>query len=131
MRRVIAALAGAFGVLALTLAAAGVYGMLAYAVARRTAEIGIRMAVGATRGSVLAMVLREAAVVAAAGIAPGIAAAWMLGRLVEGLVFELKPGDPRVLAAAATLLALTAVAAGLGPARRAAAMDPMRALRTE
>jgi predicted permease len=129
--RVVAALAGAFGVLALTLAAAGVYGMLEYAVARRTAEIGIRMAVGATRGSVMAMVLREAGLVAAAGIVPGIAAAFLLGRLVEGLVFELKPGDPRVLAGAAALLALTAVAAGLGPARRAAAMDPMKALRTE
>jgi predicted permease len=129
--RVIAALAAAFGVLALTLAGVGVYGMLAYSVARRTAEIGIRMAIGATRASVVAMVLREAALVAAAGIAPGLAAAVLLGRLVEGLVFDLKPGDPRVLAAAAALLAVTAIVAALGPARRAAAMDPMRALRTE
>jgi predicted permease len=129
--RVIAALAGAFGVLALTLAAVGVYGMLAYAVARRTAEIGIRMAIGATRGDVAAMVLREAALVGAAGIAMGLGAALALGRLVEGMVFELKPGDPRVLGAAAGLLALVAIAAALGPARRAARMDPMRALRTE
>jgi predicted permease len=129
--RLIAALAGAFGVLALTLAAVGVYGMLAYAVTRRTAEIGIRMAVGATRGDMVAMVLREAALVAAAGIAIGLAAAVALGRMVEGLVFELKPGDPRVLGAAAALLALVAIAAALGPARRAAGMDPMRALRSE
>jgi hypothetical protein len=129
--RVVAALAGAFGLLALTLAAAGVYGMLAYGVARRTAEIGIRMAVGATRGNVVAMVLREAVLVTVAGVVPGIAAAVLLGKLVEGLVFELKPGDPRVLAAAAAVLALTALAAALEPARRAAAMDPMKALRTE
>jgi predicted permease len=129
--RVIAALAGAFGVLALTLAAVGVYGMLAYGVARRTAEIGIRMAVGATRGDVVAMVLREAALVGAAGIAVGLGAAVGLGRLVEGLVFELRPGDPRVLGGAAVLLALVALAAALGPARRASRMDPMRALRTE
>jgi predicted permease len=129
--RVVAALAGAFGGLALTLAAVGVYGMLAYAVARRTAEIGIRMAVGATRANVVAMVFREAALVAAVGIALGLVAAVLLGRLVEGLVFGLKPGDPLVLGAAGGLLAVTAVAAALGPARRAATMDPMRALRTE
>jgi predicted permease len=129
--RLVAALAGAFGVLALTLAGVGVYGMLAYAVARRTAEIGIRMAVGATRASVVAMVLREAALVAAAGIAVGLAAAAAFGKLVQGLIFELKPGDPRVLGGAAAVLALVALGAALAPARRAATMDPMRALRTE
>jgi hypothetical protein len=129
--RVIAALAFAFGLLALTLAAVGVYGMLAYDVARRTGEIGIRMAVGATRWGVVRMVLREAALVGAAGIAAGLAAAAALGRMVEGLVYELKPGDPRVLGAAAALLALVALGAALAPARRAATMDPMRALRTE
>ena len=129
--RVVAALAGAFGVLALTLAAVGVYGMLAYSVARRTAEIGIRMAVGASRGNVVAMVLREAALVAAAGIALGLGASLAFGRMVEGLVFGLKPGDPRVLGASAALLALVAIGAALAPARRAATMDPMRALRTE
>jgi putative ABC transport system permease protein len=129
--RVVAALAGAFGLLALTLAAVGVYGMLAYAVARRTSEIGIRMAVGATRGDVVVMVLREAALVASAGIAIGLVAAAALGKLVEGLVFELKPGDPRVLGGAAVLLALVALAAAVGPARRAATMDPMGALRSE
>jgi ABC-type antimicrobial peptide transport system permease subunit len=89
------------------------------------------MAIGATRGNMVAMVLREAALVAAAGIAVGLGAALALGRLVEGLVFQLKPGDPRVLGGAAVLLALVAIAAALGPARRAAGMDPMRALRTE
>jgi predicted permease len=129
--RVIAALAFAFGVLALTLAAVGIYGMLSFDVTRRTGEIGVRMALGATRSGVVAMVLREAALVGAVGIAAGLVAAVALGKMVAGLVYDLKPGDPRVLAAAAALLALVALAAALAPARRAAAMDPMRALRTE
>lgn len=129
--RVVAALSFAFGVLAVTLAAVGVYGMLAYDVTRRTPEIGIRMAVGATRGSVLLLVFREVVVVGAAGVGLGLAGALGLGRLVEGLLFELKPGDPRVLAAAIAMLVLVAAGAALGPARRAASMDPMRALRTE
>jgi predicted permease len=129
--RVIAALAFAFGVLALTLAAVGVYGMLAYDVARRTGEIGIRMALGATRTGVVGMVLREAALVGAAGIAAGLVAAAALGQMVAGLLYELKPGDPRVLGGAAVLLALVALAAALGPARRAAKMEPMQALRTD
>jgi predicted permease len=129
--RVVAALSFAFGLLAVTLAAVGVYGMLAHDVARRTAEIGIRMAVGATRSNVLGLVLREAALVASVGIVVGLTGALALGHVVEGLVFELKPGDPRVLGTAVAGLALVALAAALGPARRAAAMDPMRALRSE
>jgi hypothetical protein len=129
--RLIAALSFAFGILAVTLAAVGVYGMLAYDVTRRTGEIGIRMALGATRSSVLALVFREVARVGTAGVALGLTGALALGRLVEGLVFELKPGDPRVLAGAVAVLVLVAIAAALGPARRAASMDPMRALRSE
>jgi putative ABC transport system permease protein len=129
--RVIAALSFAFGLLAVTLAAVGIYGMLAYDVARRTPEIGIRMALGATRGGVLALVFREVVVVGGAGVAIGLAGALALGRLVEGMVFELKPGDPRVLAAAVFVLTMVAIAAALAPARRAASLDPMRALRAE
>jgi predicted permease len=129
--RVIAALSFAFGLLAVTLAAVGIYGMLAYDVARRTPEIGIRMALGATRGGVLALVFREVVVVGGAGVAIGLAGALALGRLVEGMVFELKPGDPRVLAAAVAVLTIVAIAAALAPARRAASLDPMRALRAE
>jgi putative ABC transport system permease protein len=129
--RVIAALSFAFGVLAVTLAAVGIYGMLAYDVTRRTPEIGIRMALGATRGGVLGLVLREVAVVGGVGVAAGLAGAMALGRLVEGMVFEMKPGDPRVLAGAVALLGVVAVGAALAPARRAASVDPMRALRAE
>jgi predicted permease len=129
--RVVAVLSFAFGLLAVTLAAVGVYGMLAYDVARRRSEIGIRMAVGATRGSVLRLVFREVAVVGSAGVAMGLAGSLALGQVVEGLIFDLKPGDPRVLAAAIAVLIVVAFAAALAPARRAATMDPMRALRAE
>ncbi|HEY2012329.1 MAG TPA: ABC transporter permease [Bryobacteraceae bacterium] len=129
--RLIAALSFAFGILALTLAAVGIYGLMAYDVTRRTGEIGIRMALGASRRSVMALVFREVGLVAAAGITVGAAAALATGRLVAGLVFELKPGDPRVLAAAAVVLAAAAASAAWIPARRASRMDPMRALRVE
>jgi len=129
--RLIALLAFAFGGLAVTLAAVGIYGMLAYDVSRRTPEIGIRMALGASRAGVLGLVLREVAVVGGAGVGLGLAGALALGRLVEGMVFELKPGDPRVLAGAVALLAAVAIGAALAPARRAASVDPMRALRSE
>jgi predicted permease len=129
--RLVAALSFAFGVLAVMLAAVGVYGLLAYDVARRTPEIGIRMALGATRASVAGLVFREVTLVGAAGIAAGLGATLALGHLVEGMVFELRPGDPRVLAGAVGLLALVAIAAALTPASRAARMEPMQALRTE
>jgi predicted permease len=129
--RVVAALAFAFGLLAVTLAAVGIYGMLAYDVARRKPEIGIRMAVGATRGNVLRLVLREVALVAGVGVSAGLAGALAVGHLVEGMVFEMKPADPRVLAAAVALLGIVAAAAALVPARRAASLDPMSALRSE
>jgi len=129
--RLLATLAWGFGLLALTLAAVGIYGLLSYDVARRTGEIGIRMAIGARKGNIMALVLREVAIVCAAGLAIGILAAAQLSRLVEGMVFGFKPGDPRVIAAAALVLLGIALLAALIPARRAAAMDPMRALRCE
>jgi predicted permease len=126
--RLIAVLSFAFGLLAVVLAAVGIYGLLTYDVSRRTGEIGIRMALGATRPGVIALVFREVALVGALGIAAGIAAALALGKLVSGMVFHLTPGDPRVLACAIALLAAVAACAAWWPARRAASMDPMAAL---
>jgi predicted permease len=129
--RLLATLSWGFGILALTLAAVGIYGLLSFEVTRRTGEIGIRMAVGARKGNIVALVLREVAIVCGAGLAAGVLAAAELTRLAEGMVFGFKAGDPRVLAAAALILVAMALLAALIPARRAAAMDPMRALRCE
>jgi predicted permease len=129
--RIFAALTAGFGLLALVLAAIGIYGMLAYSVSRRTSEIGLRMALGAQRGSVLAMVLREAAWISGVGVVVGVGAALGMGRLVASLLYGLKPWDPATLAGAAGLLALTALAASWIPARRAARIEPMQALRHE
>lgn len=129
--RLIAALSFGFGLLALVLAAVGVYGRLAYEVTRRTAEIGVRMALGASRSNITTLVLRDVAFVGAVGIVAGAVAALWTGRLVAALVFEVQPLDPRVLGAAALVLVATSLAAALLPARRAARMDPMDALRTE
>ena len=127
--RLIAMLSLAFGVLAIVLAAVGVYGLLAYDVTRRTGEIGVRMALGATKPSIVRLVFREVIIVVGVGLAAGLAAASALGKLVSGLVFGLEPGDPLVLSAAACLLAAVAACAAWLPARRAASLDPMSALR--
>jgi macrolide transport system ATP-binding/permease protein len=109
----------------------GLYGTVAYNVARRTGEIGIRMALGAQGGSLVWMVLREVLLLAAAGIAISVPAALGASKLVQSFLFEMKANDPRALAAAVgTLLAAAMVAAYL-PARRAARVDPMVALRNE
>ena len=129
--RAIATLAFAFGLLAVTLAAVGIYGLLAHDVTRRTGEIGVRMALGATRPGVMALIFREVALVGAAGLAFGMAGTLALGRLVAGMVFGLAPGDPSVLLAAAAVLAAVAAVAAWFPARRAASMDPTAALRHE
>ncbi len=129
--RLIAMLAWGFGCLALVLAAVGVYGLLSYDVTRRTGEIGIRMAVGARKGDVIALVMKEVGLLCLLGLVAGSAAAWTMARLVEGLVFQIKPGNPLVEASAAAVLALAAIAAAWMPARRAALMDPMAALRNE
>ena len=127
--RLIAMLSLAFGVLAIILAAVGIYGLLAYEVTRRTGEIGIRMALGATQGRVLSMVFREVVYVGAAGMIVGITAAGALGKFVAALVFEMKPADPAVLVSAALLLGVVAAGAAWLPARRASRLDPMAALR--
>jgi ABC-type antimicrobial peptide transport system permease subunit len=131
IQRMVAVLSIAFGGLATLLAAVGLYGVMSYAVARRTREIGIRMALGAERGRVLWLVLKEVAVMAAVGIATGLAAALWLTRQVRSELFGLSPNDPITLAVATVMLAFVALAAGYVPARRATAIDPMVALRTE
>ena len=129
--RIIAALTASFGVLALLLASAGVYGVMAYSVAQRTSEIGIRIALGALPKEVLAMVLREATWIGMGGIIFGLGATLLTTRMVKSLLYGLQPNDPAVLAASATLLALIGLAATWVPARRAAAVQPMEALRHE
>jgi predicted permease len=129
--RLLAFLASSFGALALAIAAVGIYGLLSYEVAKRTNEVGIRMALGATRSKILAMVLREVLLICAVGVAIGTAAALACSKLVEGMVFGIEPRSPLVLSAAAAVLLLVALAAALIPARRAASINPMLALRHE
>jgi ABC-type antimicrobial peptide transport system permease subunit len=131
LERMVAALSVAFGALATLLAAIGLYGVMSYTVARRTREIGIRMALGAERGSVLWLVLREVALMVGIGVAVGLPVAIGLSRVVQSQLFDLSAHDPIALAASAGLLALVALAAGYLPARRATRVDPMFALRYE
>jgi predicted permease len=119
------------GILASLLAAIGLYGVMAYVVARRTREIGIRMALGATQGNVARMVLQEIAGISVMGLTVGLVAAYATGRIIESQLFGVKAGDPFVFAAAAVLLVIVAVLAGWLPARKAASVDPMVALRYE
>ena len=129
--RIIAALTASFGVLALVLASVGVYGVMAYSVVQRTSEIGIRIALGALPREVLTMVLREATWIALVGITCGIAATLLSTRLVTSLLYGLHPNDPMILATAVLLLSVVGLAASWIPARRAAAIEPMQALRHE
>jgi predicted permease len=129
--RVIARLTELYGLLALALACVGLYGVTSYSVARRTSEIGIRMALGATRSNVLGLVLREAAVQLGLGLVVGVAAALAAGRLLASQLFGVTVRDPLTLIFAAVVLSVSAVVAAFVPARRAASVDPMRALRTE
>ncbi|HEY8054314.1 MAG TPA: ADOP family duplicated permease [Terriglobales bacterium] len=126
-----ARLSGGFAVLALALTAVGLYALLAYAVTERRQEIGIRMALGATRGAVLRQVVARGLLLAAAGVVAGVAAALPLARLLASLLAGVQPGDPATLAAAAGLLLLVAAAACLLPAWRATQVDTAGALRTE
>ncbi len=130
-RRLIAQLSAAFGGLALLLAAIGLYGVLSYGVARRTNEIGIRMALGAEGGSVIRMILSETALLIAIGLAIGVPASLACARFVQSKLFGLKPADPMTLVAAMGVLAAVALASGWIPAQRAAKVDPMVALRDE
>jgi predicted permease len=124
-------LAQIFGVLALLLASVGLYGITAYSVTRRTGEIGVRTALGATRGQVVALILRSALLQSAVGLALGIPAALAAGKLLADQLYGVKASDPWVLAIAAVVLAICAAIAGVIPALRASTIDPVRALRVE
>ena len=130
-RRFNMALLASFGILGLLIAAVGIYGVMAYLVAQRTSEIGVRMALGATRSAVVTMVMRRAGVLMAIGLVLGGAAAWALSRTVETFLFQTEPTDPRVFAGALVTLTLAGLVASAVPARRAASVDPLEALRHE
>ena len=127
----IATLTTLFGVLGLVLAAVGLYGVLAYMVERRTGEIGVRMALGANRGRVVAMVLGGAFRQVSIGLALGLPAAIGAGKLMSGQLFGVQPWDPVMLALATLLLGLAALVASVIPAWRAAGIEPMVAIRIE
>ena len=131
LERIVGVLTASFAILATVLAAIGLYGVLAYTVAQRTREIGLRMALGATAPRVRRMVLRQVGLMMLIGGAIGLAAAVAIARTVRSLLFGLQFNDPGVLAAAVVILTLVALAAGFLPADRAARIDPMRALRYE
>jgi predicted permease len=129
--RLLVSLTSGFGLLALVLASVGIYGVMAYAVAQRTREIGIRMALGAIPRQILAMVLREASTLSAAAIALGVGASLLLTRFVKSMLFGIAPSDPATVWGAAVLLMIVALGASWIPARRAASVQPMEALRRD
>jgi ABC-type antimicrobial peptide transport system permease subunit len=129
--RIFAQLTSGFGVLALVLASIGIYGIMAYTVARRTSEIGIRMALGAQAERVLGMVLREVSWLTLAGIALGLSGALMLGQLVRSMLYGVSAFDPLTLVGVGVVLMGISLLAGFGPARKASRIDPVRALRHE
>ncbi len=129
--RLMAALAGAFGILAGSLAVLGLYGVIAYMVARRRNEIGVRIALGAGRRRVIQMVLKEAALLVGIGLVVGIALALWAARAATSMLYGLKPYDPVTLGGATALLAVVALIASYGPAYRASRLEPMDALREE
>ena len=129
--RLLSMLSAAFGALATILAAIGLYGVMAYTVARRTPELGIRMALGAPRGNVLRLVMREVVMLIAIGIGAALPLALALGRYLEKQLFQIHPNDPLTLLAATGLLTLVALTAGYIPAFRATRIDPVNALRWE
>jgi len=130
-QKLVARLAFFFGLLALLLACVGLYGVLSYAVTRRTNEIGIRLALGADGRNILWLVLREALALVCGGVIVGLLAAFLVTKLAESLLFELKRFDPLTLVSATILLIASAALAGYLPARRAARVEPMVALRDE
>ena len=124
-------LVGVFAALALALAMAGVYGVMAYAVSRRTSEIGVRIAMGASRPAILRLVLGQGLQLAAAGIAIGSVLAFALSRALRSMLFAIGPTDPIVFVGVPILLLVTAAAATAIPALRASRIDPIQALRAE
>jgi len=130
-RRFSMLLLGVFALFALGLAALGIYGVLSYAVAQRSQEIGIRVALGSTQGRVLKLVLSEAALLTTAGMVLGVGGALSLTRFMAGLLYKVKPTDPLTLIAVSALLMITGLLAGFLPAHRASRVDPMIVLRAE
>ena len=124
-------LATIFGTLATLLAVVGLYGVMSYTVARRTREIGIRMALGARAAHIGWLVIREVLILAAAGAAVGLGASWWLTQFVASQLYGVEPNDPASIGVAVVLLAVVTVLAGLLPSTRAARVDPMTALRYE
>ncbi len=131
MERTFAILSSAFGALALALACVGIYGTIAYTVAQRTNEIGIRMALGAERGKILRMVLRETLTVVGAGLAAGLPLAWFGTRMLTAQVYGLSPHDPLTSFEAVLAIGVVTVVAGAIPAMRASRVEPIQALRYE
>ena len=129
--RLMAALSGFFGQLAMVIAAVGLYGLVSYIVSTRQHELGIRVALGATRANVLALVLRQSLTLVGFGLLIGVPAALLVSRWMTSLVFDVSPRDIRTIAAAVVTLAVVALGAALIPARRAASVDPIVALRVE
>jgi len=129
--RLLARLTEAFGVLALILASVGLYGVMSYLAAWRTSEIGIRMALGASRAGIVSLMLRGALLPIVVGLAVGVPASLALGRMMKHLLYNVSANDPAAFVGAAALLSASMVAAAMIPALRAASVDPMQALRTE
>jgi ABC-type antimicrobial peptide transport system permease subunit len=129
--RVGAAMVGLFGLLGLLLAVVGWYGVISHSVSQRTREIGIRMALGAQRGDVLRMVLKQGMILTLTGIVTGLSAAFAITRLMRGMLYEVSPTDPMVLVAVTVLLVIVALVACWVPARRAIKVDPVLSLREE
>ncbi len=122
-------LVGSFAAIALALAAIGLYGVIAYLVSQRTRELGVRMALGARHRDVMTLVLRHGLTLTAAGLGIGIAAALLLGRVMSQFLYDVRATDPLTIVAVSTLLAAVGVVAVIIPARRAARVDPIIALR--
>ena len=120
-----------FAAIALFLALVGLYGLMAYSVSRRTREVGIRMALGAQRTDVMLLVLKKAALLLALGLVSGLVASWFATRAIQAFLFGVGRHDPITILSVCALLAVSGLIAAIIPARRAASIDPMQALRTE